>query len=215
MRMILLGPPGVGKGTQAMRLTKHFNIPQISTGDLLRQAIKNGSELGLSAKRFMDAGDLVPDDVILGMVEEVLESDICKNGFIFDGFPRTIPQAKGLAKILEKHVLSLDVVVNIDAYFSEIIHRLSSRRACVECGATYNLIFSPPKNEGKCDACDAKLIQRDDDKEETVQNRLKVYEKQTAPLIEFYNKLGLLKIADGSGGIEEVQQNILTVLGEK
>ncbi len=215
MRMILLGPPGVGKGTQAMRLTKHFNIPQIATGDLLRKAIKSGTKLGIAAKKFMDKGELVPDEVILGMVEEVSQSGECKNGFIFDGFPRTIPQAEGLADILAKSQTTLDVVVNIDADFAEIIHRLSSRRACIECGATYNLIFSPPKTEGKCDSCNSALIQREDDKEETVQNRLKVYENQTAPLIEFYQNLGLLKIADGSGGIDEVQQNILSVLGEK
>jgi len=210
--MILLGPPGVGKGTQAIQLSKHFAIPQISTGDLLRQAIKNGTELGLSAKQLMDAGDLVPDDVILGIIEEVLESEKCKNGFIFDGFPRTIPQAEGLASILETHNISLDVVINIDADFSEIIHRLSSRRACIECGATYNLIFSPPKKESLCDVCESALIQRDDDREETIQNRLKVYEKQTAPLVKFYEDRGLLQIADGSGGIDAVYQNILSVI---
>jgi adenylate kinase len=208
MRLILLGPPGVGKGTQAKLLSQHYDIPQISTGDLLREAVSEGTELGKQAKKYMDQGDLVPDDVILGMVEETLQSDKCSEGFILDGFPRTVPQAEGLTAILKKLGLQLDGVVSLEVDDQVVIDRLSARRTCVDCGAIYNVKTNPPEEEGVCDKCGGELILRDDDQPETIKNRLDVYKKQTEPLVDYYDNKGLLVSIDGSKGIDEIQNEI-------
>jgi adenylate kinase len=208
MRLILLGPPGVGKGTQAKLLSQHYDIPQISTGDLLREAVSEGTELGKQAKKYMDQGDLVPDDVILGMVEETLQSDKCSDGFILDGFPRTVPQAEGLTAILKKLGLQLDGVVSLEVDDQVVIDRLSVRRTCVNCGAIYNVKTNPPEEEGVCDKCGGELILRDDDQPETIKNRLDVYKKQTEPLVDYYDNKGLLVSIDGSKGIDEIQNEI-------
>lgn len=208
MRLILLGPPGVGKGTQAKLLAKTYNIPQISTGDILREAVSDGSPLGKQAKKHMDQGELVPDEVVLGLIEDTLDSEKCANGFILDGFPRTINQAEGLNDILKKLQIQLDAVISLEVDDQIVIDRLSSRRVCVECGAIYNLTFNPPEVEGKCDKCGGELIHRDDDKPDTIKNRLQVYKNQTEPLIEYYTKKGQLISIDGSGSIEEIQQEI-------
>lgn len=208
MRLILLGPPGVGKGTQAKLLSQHYDIPQISTGDLLREAVSEGTELGKQAKKYMDQGDLVPDDVILGMVEETLQSDKCSDGFILDGFPRTVPQAEGLTAILKKLGLQLDGVVSLEVDDQVVIDRLSARRTCVDCGAIYNVKTNPPEEEGVCDKCGGELILRDDDQPETIKNRLDVYKKQTEPLVDYYDNKGLLVSIDGSKGIDEIQNEI-------
>jgi len=208
MRLILLGPPGVGKGTQAKLLSQHYDIPQISTGDLLREAVSEGTELGKQAKKYMDQGDLVPDDVILGMVEETLQSDKCKDGFILDGFPRTVPQAEGLTAIMNKLGLQLDGVVSLEVDDQVVIERLSARRTCVDCGAIYNVKTNPPEKEGVCDKCGGELILRDDDQPETIKNRLDVYKKQTEPLVDYYSNKGLLVSIDGSKSIDEIQTEI-------
>ncbi|MBD3273948.1 MAG: adenylate kinase [Candidatus Marinimicrobia bacterium] len=208
MRLILLGPPGVGKGTQAKLLSQHYDIPQISTGDLLREAVSEGTELGKQAKKYMDQGDLVPDDVILGMVEETLQSDKCSDGFILDGFPRTVPQAEGLTAIMKKLDIQLDGVVSLEVDDQIVIDRLSARRTCVDCGAIYNVRTNPPEEEGVCDKCGGELILRDDDQPETIKNRLDVYKKQTEPLVDYYDNKGLLVSIDGSKGIDEIQNEI-------
>ncbi len=208
MRLILLGPPGVGKGTQAKLLSQKYNIPQISTGDILREAVSEGTALGKEAKKYMDQGDLVPDDIILGMVEETLQSDKCKDGFILDGFPRTVPQAEGLTKIMEKRNIQLDAVISLEVDDQVVIDRLSARRTCVDCGAIYNLKTNPPEEEGICDKCGGELILRDDDKPETIKNRLDVYKKQTEPLVDYYRKKDVLVTINGGGSIDEIQQEI-------
>lgn len=208
MRLILLGPPGVGKGTQAKLLSQHYDIPQISTGDLLREAVSEGTELGKQAKKYMDQGELVPDDVILGMVEETLQSDKCKDGFILDGFPRTVPQAEGLTAIMKKVDIQLDGVVSLEVDDQVVIDRLSARRTCVDCGAIYNVKTNPPEKEGVCDKCGGDLILRDDDQPETIKNRLDVYKKQTEPLVDYYDNKGLLVSIDGSKSIDEIQNEI-------
>jgi len=213
MRLVLLGPPGSGKGTQAQRLVERYKIPQISTGDIFRQAVRDQTELGKRAKEYMDRGELVPDEVVVGMVEERLGQSDCKNGFILDGFPRTIAQAEALDKLLAGKGEKLDAVLEISVPDEEVVKRLSGRRTCRQCGAMYHIEFNPPKEPGKCDKCRGELYQRDDDKEEVIKSRLQVYHSQTAPLIEYYQKEGLLKKIDGLGGIEEVFARIVDALG--
>lgn len=212
MILILLGAPGVGKGTQAELISREFGIPQISTGDILRKEVKEGSELGKQAKKYMDSGALVPDDVIVGMMEKRIKADDCRNGFILDGFPRTTDQAEALDKMLEKNSLTLYKVVLIDVPKNEIVERLTGRRVCSKCGAVYHIKNNPPKTEGVCDKCGGKLIQRDDDTKEVVENRLKVYEKSTMPLIDYYKKADKLAKINGLGSIEEIFENIKAVL---
>ena len=215
MRLILLGPPGAGKGTQAVRLVDHFGIPQISTGDILRKAVKAGTELGTLAKSYMDKGELVPDDVVIGIIRDRLMETDCQKGYILDGFPRTIAQAEALDGMLDKMGARIDHVVNVSVADEEIIKRLTGRRTCSNCGAGYHVIFDPPQKEGVCDKCGGKLIQRDDDKEETIRARLEVYRKQTEPLINYYKQKGLLRTIPGEGNMEEIFKAILSVLGEK
>jgi len=204
MNLILLGAPGSGKGTQAKFLVRKYSIPQISTGDILREEVKSGTVLGLKAKEYMDKGQLVPDEVVVGMVEERVKKGDCRAGFILDGFPRTVAQADALEGTLQrmKKALSRVILVNVDE--DELVKRLTGRRVCEKCGAGYHVIFDPPKQEGVCDKCQGKLYQRDDDKESTIRNRLKVYDNQTAPLIEYYQKKQLLSVVDGMGSIEEI-----------
>lgn len=218
MKIILLGPPGAGKGTQARYICEHYNIPHISTGDLLRAAINNKTALGLQAKAVMDAGELVSDNIILGMIKERLLADDCQHGFLFDGFPRTIVQAESI----EKQNISIDAVIQIDVIDEEIVKRLSGRRVCPSTGRIYNVIFDPPKMEGIDDETGEALIQRDDDKEATVRQRLAVYRKQTEPLIDFYRDLakncdsGKLQfhIVDGSVAVDTVKDEVIKALEE-
>ncbi len=214
MRILLMGPPGAGKGTQAEKLTEILNIPHISTGDMFRKAIKEQTDLGKKAKSFMDQGELVPDEVTVGIVKDRIKEEDCENGFLLDGFPRTVVQADALGKMLEDLGIKLDSVINIEVPFEELIGRLTGRRICKSCGATYHMIFNPPKVEGVCDKCGGELYQRDDDTEETAKNRLQVYEKQTAPLLEYYNNTGLLVNVNGNQSMEEVLAEILKVLGK-
>ena len=209
MKLILLGAPGAGKGTQAEIISKKLNIPTISTGNILREAIKNGTEIGLKAKSFMDNGKLVPDDVIIGIVKERVSRDDCANGFILDGGPRTIPQAEAL----EQQGVHFDRVVSIEIEDSVIEARMTGRRVCGTCGASFHVTANPPKVEGVCDLCGKELIVRKDDTPETVKSRLKVYHEQTEPLKDFYEKLGVLKLVDGNQPIEAATGDILAVLG--
>ena len=208
MKLILLGAPGAGKGTQAEIISKKLN-PTISTGNILREAIKNGTEIGLKAKSFMDNGKLVPDDVIIGIVKERVSRDDCANGFILDGVPRTIPQAEAL----EQQGVHFDRVVSIEIEDSVIEARMTGRRVCGTCGASFHVTANPPKVEGVCDLCGKELIVRKDDTPETVKNRLKVYHEQTEPLKDFYEKLGVLKLVDGNQPIEAATGDILAALG--
>ncbi len=212
MKLILLGPPGAGKGTQAVRLVEHYGIPQISTGDILRKAVKEGTELGVLAKKYMDKGELVPDEVVIGIIRERIKEPDCGKGYILDGFPRTIAQAQALDEMLEKEGTSIDHVVNISVEDEEIVKRLTGRRMCPKCGAGYHVVFDPPKKEGICDKCGGELIQRDDDREETIRARLEVYRQQTEPLIEYYEEKGLLRTIPGEGKMEEIFQAILKAL---
>lgn len=207
MKLILLGAPGAGKGTQAQKLVKRFKIPQISTGDLLRAAVASGTDLGKHANEYMTAGKLVPDEIVIGLIQERLKQDDCKNGFILDGFPRTIAQAEKL-----KEITDIDAVVNIDVDAYILVERLTGRRTCKNCNAVFHMVFNPPKEEGVCDACGGELYQRADDNEETVRNRVETYNKNTAPLIDYYKGTGKLKNVDGRGGIDGIFQNILKVL---
>ena len=209
MKLILLGAPGAGKGTQAEIISKKLNIPTISTGNILREAIKNGTEIGLKAKSFMDNGKLVPDDVIIGIVKERVSRDDCKNGFILDGVPRTIPQAEAL----EQQGVHFDRVVSIEIEDSVIEARMTGRRVCGTCGASFHVTANPPKVEVVCDLCGKELIVRKDDTPETVRNRLRVYHEQTEPLKDFYGKLGVLKLVEGNQPIEAATRDILAALG--
>ena len=212
MRIVLLGPPGVGKGTQASNIVEKFNIPHISTGDILRENIKNNTELGITAKSFMDKGHLVPDELVVSIMKNRLLEDDCKDGFLLDGFPRTVDQAKALDEALDSMGISLNKVVNIKAADDVLIERISGRRVCKACGATYHVTYNPPKEEGICDIDGEKLLQRDDDKVETVKTRINVYEEQTAPLIDYYNDQGILLDVDGTKSIEEIFNTIVNSL---
>ena len=209
MKMILLGAPGAGKGTQAERLCKVLDIPTISTGNILRTAVKNGTPTGLKAKAFMDAGKLVPDEVIIGIITERLAEDDCKNGYILDGVPRTIAQAEAM----EKAGISFDAVVSIEVADQVIMERMSGRRVCESCGASYHLVAVPPKVAGVCDSCGGKLVQRKDDAPETVKDRLEVYHKETEPLKDFYAQRGLLKSVENQPSVEATTAAILKALG--
>lgn len=213
MNLLIMGPPGAGKGTQAERLTKELNITHISTGDMFREAIKKGTEMGKKAKEYMDRGELVPDEVVVGMVKDRLLQTDCLKGFLLDGFPRTVAQAKALDDTLPELNMTLDAVINIDVPREILIKRLTGRRVCKECGSTYHILFNKPQKEGKCDVCGGELYQRSDDNEEAVSNRLDVYEKQTQPLIEYYKEKGVLKNVNGDQEIQKVLHEILSVLG--
>ena len=209
--VIFLGPPGGGKGTQAKLLAKKYGYRHISTGDILREAVRKGTELGKLAKSYMDKGELVPDDVMIGLIEEVLKED--DRSVIMDGFPRTLPQAEAFDDLLNRTKIELLGAVLIDVPDEEIIRRLSARRVCPKCGAVYNMIYSPPKNDEICDNCGTKLIQRDDDKPETIKRRLEVYRRDTEPLVGYYREKGKLFTVNGVGGIEEITGRIVEVLG--
>lgn len=215
MRIVLLGGPGSGKGTQAKMLTEKYNIPQVSTGDIFRAALKEGTPMGLKAKEYMDKGELVPDDVVVGVVEERLTQPDLDKGYMLDGFPRTLPQAEALDKILEKQGVSLDHAILVDVPDEELMKRLTGRRTCrnSECGKMYHVMFNPPKQEGVCDACGSELYQRDDDSEATIRERLNVYHQQTAPLVDYYDKKGLLRRVNGVGPIDEIFGQITKILG--
>jgi adenylate kinase len=212
MRIVLIGPPGAGKGTQARMLQDNLSIPQISTGDLLREAVKQGTPLGKQAKVYMDAGDLVPDQLVTAMVEERIQRQDCVRGFLLDGFPRTIAQADALAETLAKHQQKLDAVVSIVVPREELVERLSGRWVCRSCSAMYHERFSPPQKERVCDQCQGELYQRHDDKAETVNARLEVYERATAPLLEYYQRHVLLRAIDGTGEPKEVFKRITSAL---
>jgi len=212
MKIILLGPPGAGKGTQATMLMEKFGIPQISTGDMLRVAVQEQSPMGIKAKAFMDAGGLVPDEVVVGIVRERLQFEDCQKGFILDGFPRTLPQADSLKQVLSELGKQLDAVISLQVDTEALVARLTGRRTCVDCGKGFHLQFDPPEQDGRCSVCGGRLMQRDDDCEETIRNRMKVYQQQTAPLEDYYRKEGLLVAVDGMGDILTVQQAILLAL---
>ena len=213
MKIIMLGAPGAGKGTQAKKIAAKYQIPHISTGDIFRANIKGGTELGMKAKTFMDQGMLVPDEITIGMLMDRIHQADCKNGYVLDGFPRTIPQAESLTKALADMGEAIDYAVNVDVPDENIVSRMGGRRACVACGATYHVVFNAPKQEGICDACKEKLVLRDDDKPETVQKRLNVYHEQTQPLIDYYQKAGVLKEVDGTKNMEDVFHDITAILG--
>ncbi len=213
MRIVLIGPPGAGKGTQARMLQQTFGIPQISTGDLLREAVREGTALGQQARAYMDAGELVPDQLVTAMVAERLQRPDCAAGFLLDGFPRTIAQAEALAAELAQHQQRLDGVISLVVPRAELVERLSGRWVCRDCGAMYHERFSPPQRSGVCDRCQGVLYQRSDDSAATVNARLEVYERATAPLLSYYHDHGLLRETDGSGKPEEVLRRITTALG--
>lgn len=213
MKIIMLGAPGAGKGTQAKKIAAKYGIPHISTGDIFRANIKNGTELGKKAKQYMDQGALVPDELTCDLVMDRIQQDDCKNGFVLDGFPRTIPQAEALDAALGKINEKMDYAIDVDVPDENIVNRMSGRRACLNCGATYHLISIPPKVEGICDRCGSEIVLREDDKPETVQKRLKVYHEQTQPLIDYYKNQGILKSVDGTQPMDEVFKAIVTILG--
>lgn len=212
MRLILLGPPGAGKGTQAKRVIEEFDIPHISTGDIFRKNIKEKTELGQKVEGLLAQGKLVPDELTIEIVWDRLDQEDCKNGFLLDGFPRTIPQAEALDEGLAKRGLKLDRVLNIDVDKDSLVKRLSGRRICPNCGASYHIDNNPTKVEGICDACQTPVIQREDDKEETVLDRIKVYDSQTKPLVDFYNKQDLVFTVDGTLPIDEITNKLVTEL---
>lgn len=214
MKIVTLGAPGAGKGTQAKKISAKYHIPHISTGDIFRANIKEGTALGKKAKGYMDQGLLVPDELVLELVVDRLEKADCKDGYVLDGFPRTIPQAEALDKTLGERGEKIDYALNIEVPDNNIINRMSGRRACVGCGATYHLVYAPTKAEGVCDVCGKELILRDDDKPETVKKRLNVYRDQTRPLIDYYENAGILRTLDGTIDIEEVFREIVKILGE-
>ncbi|MDE7446667.1 MAG: adenylate kinase [Lachnospiraceae bacterium] len=213
MKIIMLGAPGAGKGTQAKMIADKYNVPHISTGDIFRANIKNGTELGMEAKKYMDQGLLVPDELTVKILLDRVAQDDCKNGYVLDGFPRTIPQAQVLDKALSEINDKIDYAINVDVPDENIIRRMGGRRACLSCGATYHIEHIPPKKEGICDTCGKELVLRDDDKPETVGNRLDVYHKQTQPLIEFYSAKGILKTVDGTVDMKDVFSAIESILG--
>lgn len=211
MNIILLGPPGAGKGTQAKKISEKYSLPHISTGDILRHNISKNTHLGIKAKSYMDKGELVPDELLVDIIKVRLSEPDCSDGFLLDGYPRTIPQADSLGKILADSNRKIDVVLNIHVDDGELINRLSGRRMC-SCGTSYHVLFNPPTKEGICNACKCELYQRDDDKPETVRNRLVAYKKQTQPLIDYYNKKALLSTIDGGKDITEIFGDIRDVL---
>ena len=212
MKIIMLGAPGAGKGTQAKMIAAKYNIPHISTGDIFRANIKNGTELGAKAKEYMDKGLLVPDELVVDLVIDRFKQPDCKNGYVLDGFPRTIPQAEALDKALTAIGESIDYAINVEVPDENIVRRMGGRRACVGCGATYHIVYSPTKVEGKCDTCGGDLIIRDDDKPETVQNRLAVYHEQTQPLIDYYTNKGIIAEVDGTQDMNDVFAAIVKIL---
>jgi len=214
MDLILLGPPGSGKGTQAKKMVERYHLPQISTGDILRAALKEKTPLGLEAKQYMDQGRLVPDEVVEGIVRDRLKAPDCTGGFILDGFPRTVPQAEALGTTLKAMNRGIDHVISIEVDNAELLKRLGGRRTCRNCGAMYHLVFDPPKKKGVCDTCGGELYQRADDQEKTIRERLKVYDKQTAPLIQYYRGKGLLRAIDGVGEVEEIFRRIVKAIGK-
>ena len=213
MKIIMLGAPGAGKGTQAKMIAEKYSIPHISTGDIFRYNIKNGTELGKEAKKYMDQGLLVPDELTVKILLDRVAQDDCKNGYVLDGFPRTIPQAEVLEEALTKLGDRIGYAINVEVPDENIVKRMGGRRACVNCGATYHIEHVPPKKEGICDNCGSELILRDDDKPETVKNRLSVYHKQTQPLIDFYNGKGVLRTVDGTVDMKDVFNAIVAILG--
>ena len=213
MKIIMLGAPGAGKGTQAKKIAEKYQIPHISTGDIFRANIKNGTELGKKAKTYMDQGLLVPDELVCDLVVDRVQQDDCKKGYILDGFPRTILQAESLDAALSRLGEAVDYAINVEVPDENIVKRMGGRRACVGCGATYHLVYAAPKKEGICDNCGAELILRDDDKPETVQKRLGVYHEQTQPLIDYYTKKGILKEVDGTMDMGDVFKAIVEILG--
>ena len=213
MKLILLGPPGAGKGTQAKLMIDKWNIPQVSTGDILRAAVREGTELGIEAKGFMDSGELVPDRVVIGIIAERLREEDAAEGFILDGFPRTIPQAEALQEILDDLGRNIDHVISIEVDDEELVTRLTGRRMCKGCGESFHVVFNPSDKEGVCDRCSGELYQRDDDKEQTIRQRLAVYSDQTQPLIAFYEKQGKLRRIDGTGSIEEIFSRVVDASG--
>ena len=213
MKIIMLGAPGAGKGTQAKKIAEKYQIPHISTGDIFRSNIKEGTELGMKAKAYMDQGGLVPDELTIGMLMDRIQKDDCKNGYVLDGFPRTIPQAESLTNALNERNQKIDYAVNVDVPDENIVNRMSGRRACSSCGATYHIVYKPSKVEGICDVCGDKLVLRDDDKPETVKKRLSVYHDQTQPLIDYYKEAGVLANVDGTQDMEKVFSDIVAVLG--
>ena len=214
MKIIMLGAPGAGKGTQAKKIAAKYEIPHISTGDIFRANIKNGTELGKKAKTYMDQGLLVPDELVVDLVVDRVQQADCEKGYVLDGFPRTIPQAEALDAALAKLNDKIDYAINVEVPDDNIINRMGGRRACVGCGATYHVVFNAPKLADTCDSCGEKLILRDDDKPETVKKRLDVYHEQTQPLIDYYKKAGALREVDGTVDMEDVFQAIVKVLGE-
>lgn len=210
MKIIFLGAPGAGKGTQAEVVAEKFGIPTVSTGNIIREALKNGTEMGLKAKSFIEAGQLVPDEVVIGIIKERLAKDDCKNGFILDGFPRTIPQAEAL----DAMGISIDKVVDIEVPDENIMERMTGRRVCGKCGASYHLMFKKPLKDGICDSCGGELVQRKDDAPETVSDRLHVYHEQTEPLKDFYEKAGKLSVVEGLGAVSEITERVLKALEE-
>ena len=213
MKIVMLGAPGAGKGTQAKMIADKYQIPHISTGDIFRANIKDGTELGKEAKSYMDKGQLVPDELTVKILLDRVAKDDCKNGYVLDGFPRTIPQAEVLEEALNNLQDKIDYAVNVEVPDENIVRRIGGRRACLSCGATYHIEHIPPKTEGICDRCEKELVLRDDDKPETVQKRLDVYHQQTQPLIDFYNKRGVLKEVDGTVDMKEVFAAIVNILG--
>ena len=213
MKIIMLGAPGAGKGTQAKQIAAKYSIPHISTGDIFRANIKNGTDLGKKAKEYMDQGLLVPDELTCDLVMDRIAQDDAKNGFVLDGFPRTIPQAEALDAALTKIGQAMDYAIDVDVPDENIINRMSGRRACLNCGATYHIVSIPPKKEGICDTCGNELVLREDDKPETVKKRLDVYHDQTQPLIDYYNGKGILKSVDGTQPMEKVFEDITAILG--
>ena len=214
MKIIMLGAPGAGKGTQAKKIAEKYQIPHISTGDIFRANIKGGTELGMKAKTFMDQGMLVPDEITIGMLMDRIGQEDCINGYVLDGFPRTIPQAESLTKALAERGEKVDYAINVDVPDENIINRMSGRRACLGCGATYHITFNPPVKEGICDTCGQELVLRDDDKPETEKKRLDVYHQQTQPLIDYYKNAEVLAEVDGTQPMDAVFQGIVEILGE-
>ena len=213
MKIIMLGAPGAGKGTQAKKIADKYQIPHISTGDIFRANIKEGTELGKKAKSYMDQGQLVPDELTLELIMDRFQNPDCANGYVLDGFPRTIPQAEALTEALAKKGETIDYAINVEVPDENIINRMGGRRACLACGSTYHIVYAPTKVEGICDRCGEKLVLRDDDKPETVKNRLNVYHNQTQPLIEYYTKQGKLAEVDGTQSMEDVFNAIVKILG--